>query len=123
MSIMGARLGLAAASRVGRHRKGNDLKALYRHATCAIDGIMAALGTTPGNSNLEIRPEGLHVLEVENQAKNIFLRATLTEEALAFGKKYGEIKRAGGSREEREKVLEALEVMDEEKIVALEILP
>lgn len=118
MSIMGARLGLAAARVVGRHGDNGDVKALYYHRTCALDGIAAALGTTPGNNNLRIEPDGLHLLEAQNITKGTSVAVGLTDAALTLGKRYAELRRSGtGDPEEMEALLKELESAPEEMMV------
>jgi formylmethanofuran dehydrogenase subunit E len=118
MSILGARLGLAAKRVVGRHGEDGDVRATYYHRTCALDGIAAALGTTMGNSNLKSEPDGLHLLEAYNATKRFSATVGLTDEALAIGQRYGEMRRSGsGTKEEMEALLKELENAPEELVV------
>ena len=113
MSILGARLGLAARARVGRHGETGDVTARYHHRTCAIDGIQLALGTTAGNNNLELVPGQEHLLEAENLNTGARVALTLTDEALTLGREYGELLRSGGDRERMNAILAELERLDE----------
>jgi formylmethanofuran dehydrogenase subunit E len=123
MSIMGARLGLAAREHVGVHGIDGDVSATYMHQTCALDGIMAALGTTPGNNNIVIEPKGLHCLEAINKKFAVRVRIILTEEALALGRRYGDLRRAGTGKNEQEELLKTLETMPDNEAVEVSIFP
>jgi len=123
MSIMGARLGYAAAARLGRHREKGDVTATYMNRNCAIDGVMLALGTTPGNGNLKIEAKGLNLLEAVNDESGLRFRLTLTEGALALGRRYGELRRAQAGEEEREEILVRLQIAPEEEVVEVSELP
>jgi formylmethanofuran dehydrogenase subunit E len=120
MSILGARLGLAARERVGRHGEDGDVAAVYYHRTCAIDGIQAALGTTSGNTNIEVRPEGIHRLEAVNKTKRMYVTVSLTEEALSRGREYGELRRSGGDKARMEEILKGLEAAPESELIMVE---
>ncbi len=109
MSILGARLGLAAKEHVGRHGEDGDVHSHYFHRTCAIDGIQLALGTTTGNSNIEFTPEGTHRLIATNKSKRMQIEVILTPEALRRGKEYGELRRSGGDIMRMEEILHDLE--------------
>jgi len=117
MSILGARLGLAARAHVGRHGESGDVTALYHHQTCAIDGIQLALGTTGGNKNIEARPEGEHRLTATNKTKRMYITVRLSEEALRRGKEYAELRSAGGDPVKMEEILLGLEEALEEELV------
>jgi formylmethanofuran dehydrogenase subunit E len=123
MSIMGARLGLAARARVGVHGIDGDVSATYMHQTCALDGIMAALGTTPGNNNIAIDPKGLHCLEAINKNLGVRVRVVLSEEPLALGRRYGELRRAATGKNEQEELLKTLETMPDNEAVEVSIFP
>lgn len=123
MSIMGARLGHAASLRVGRHGKGVDVTALFMNRNCALDGIMATLGTTPGNQNLKVDPRGLNMLEAANDETGARVRVTLTEEALSLGKRYAELRKSGGGEVEREEILQKLQSLPETEVVEVAVLP
>ncbi len=124
MSIMGARLGFGALPVVGRHGRDGDVRALYMHQTCAADGIMAVLGTTPGNNNLRTdATSGLHMLDAENVTKGRRVRVTLTENALSLGKRYGELRRAGTGEAEMAGILNTLETLPDADVVEVSELP
>ncbi|PLX46392.1 MAG: hypothetical protein C0609_00615 [Deltaproteobacteria bacterium] len=117
MSILGARLGLAARAHVGRHGESGDVTALYHHQTCAIDGIQLALGTTGGNNNIEVRPEGEHRLTATNKTRRMYITVRLSEEALRRGKEYAELRRSGGDAARMEEILLDLEEAPQEELV------
>ena len=123
MSVMGARLGLAALARVGRHGADGDVRALYRHRTCALDGIQLALGTTLGNNNLAVEEAGEHLLAARNLATGRAVTVRLTDEALALGRRYGEMRRAGGDPGAMEAILRELEEREESEVVTVEENP
>lgn len=122
MSIMGARLGLAAAAAVGRHGKDGDVTALFMHRNCALDGIQLALGTTLGNGNIKVDPQGLPLLEATNADTKKRVRVTLTERALALGKRYGELRRAGTGDAERQEILLTLQLAPDADVVEVAML-
>jgi formylmethanofuran dehydrogenase subunit E len=122
MSIMGARMGLAARAVVGYHREdgGGDVRAIYHHKTCAVDGVMAALGTTLGNNNLQLLPEGEHLLEARNLATGVAVKVELAPQALELGRRYSTLKRSNTSTpEELEAILLELEKATDEEVVIL----
>jgi formylmethanofuran dehydrogenase subunit E len=121
MSILGARLGMAARRHVGRHGENGDVRAVYRNRTCALDGIAAVLGTTLGNGNIEAVPAGEHVLEARNVTHGLVVRLRLTDFALSRGKAYGELRRSGGDPEKMESILREIESAPEALLV--ETLP
>lgn len=123
MSIMGARLGLAAASAVGRHGVDGDVGAVFTNRNCGLDGIQAALGTTLGNGNLKVDPRGENTLEASNDQTGKRVRVALTEKAKALGARYGELRRAGTGEAEREEILEFLRAAPDSEIVAVENMP
>lgn len=123
MSIMGARLGLAAAAVVGRHGEKGDVAALYLNRNCALDGIQAALGTTPGNGNLKVDPQGLNMLEARCDDTGRRVRVTLTEKALSLGRRYGELRKSGTGEVERLEILLTLQTAPVEEIVEVAELP
>ncbi|TLN09690.1 hypothetical protein FDZ71_09980, partial [bacterium] len=120
MSVLGARLGLAARERVGRHGEDGDVAAVYYHRTCAVDGIQVALGTTSGNTNIEVRPEGIHRLEAINKTRRMQAVLSLTDEALRRGKEYGDLRRSGGDPEKMEAILKGLEEAPEAELIKVE---
>lgn len=93
MSILGARMGLAARAllqkRVGF---GVRFTARYFHRTCALDGIQLATGCTLGNRNIWVEPEGDHrlTLGVEDRPEAVTVR--LTERALERGTQYSKLR-------------------------------
>ena len=123
MSIMGARLGLAARKIVGVHGRDGDVTAVFANRNCGLDGIQAALGTTMGNGNLKVDPRGANSLEAANDEKGLRVSVTLTEYAQELGKRYGELRRSGGGEIEREEILERLRTAPDEEVVILEKLP
>jgi formylmethanofuran dehydrogenase subunit E len=122
MSIMGARLGLAAAAVVGRHGTDGDVTALYLNRNCGLDGIQAALGTTLGNGNIQVDPQGLTMLEARNEDTGKRVRVTLTEAALALGRRYGELRKAGTGEVERLEILLRLQSAPDEEIVEVAVM-
>lgn len=122
MSIMGARLGLAASAFTGRHGESGDVAAIYLNRNCALDGIQAALGTTPGNGNLKVDPQGLNMLEARNDDTGRRVRVTLTEKALALGRRYGELRKSGTGEVERLEILLALQTAPDEEVVEIAVL-
>lgn len=91
MSILGARLGLAARAALGA-APGQRLTAVYLHQTCALDGIQLATGCTAGNGNLQVAPRGEHRLLLRREGEARGVEAELTELALARGRAYGALK-------------------------------
>ncbi|MBE0616989.1 MAG: formylmethanofuran dehydrogenase subunit E family protein [Proteobacteria bacterium] len=91
MSILGARLGLAARSALDAPA-GQRLSALYRHQTCALDGIQLATHCTLGNGNLRVEHRGEHrlLLWVEGQSTGSESRLTLA--ALERGRSFAELR-------------------------------
>ncbi len=127
MSILGARLGSAARERLDG--SAGRLRALYHHQTCALDGIQVATGCTPGNSNLEVRAEGAHVLNLRAEETGESVTARLTEGALRRGRTYASLRKraedlaeTSGERraleEEMEEILRELERAPAEELVA-----
>ncbi|MEW6487249.1 MAG: formylmethanofuran dehydrogenase subunit E family protein [Thermodesulfobacteriota bacterium] len=88
MSILGAHLGLAARAALGAG-PGQRLTAVYRHQTCALDGIQLATGCTAGNGNLQVHRRGEHRLLLCREGSASGVEAELTEHALARGQAYG----------------------------------
>lgn len=121
MSIMGARLGAAAAARLGRHGEKGDVSAVFFNRNCALDGIQLALGTTLGNRNIKVDPRELNFLEAENSDLGLTVKVALTEEALALGRRYGELRRSGGAEAEREEILLKLQSLPESEVVEVTV--
>jgi formylmethanofuran dehydrogenase subunit E len=94
MSILGARLGLAALQHLGGGRPGRRLSARYLHQTCALDGIQLATSCTLGNGNLQIDAKGEHRLLLWDPETREQARVRLTPEALETGRRYGEMRRS-----------------------------
>ena len=117
MSILGARLGLAVAARLGRHGQQGDVKAIYHHRTCALDGIQAALGTTLGNNNLHIVEEQKHQVSARNERTGRTVIVQLTETALSRGRAYSEMRKKGGMEAEMAALLTELEQVPEQRLV------
>lgn len=97
MSILGARLALAAREALGPQPPGVHFSARFAHQTCALDGIQLATHCTPGNNNLEITPLGEHHLTLWVQEGGATVSARLTEAALDFGRTYGDLRRRRGA--------------------------
>ncbi|GAB6062728.1 formylmethanofuran dehydrogenase subunit E family protein [Deferrisoma palaeochoriense] len=112
MSILGARLGLAAVEALApppdRKRRGR-----YLHRTCALDGVQVTTGCTLGNGNLEVVPQGRHRLELGLEGEPLRVAAELTEEALARGRAWLEAGRD-------EAILRALERCAPDEILRVE---
>jgi formylmethanofuran dehydrogenase subunit E len=132
MSILGARLGLAArAALSGLAGEGSRLAARFYHRTCALDGIQWATNCTLGNGNIEVRPEGDHRLELWVQGSTDVVGLRLSKAALAKGKAYADLRTraetlAPGSAEARrveremEAILKELEVAPDRELVVFE---
>lgn len=129
MSILGARLGLAARAALGPKGEGR-LTGRFLHQTCALDGIQVATGCTPGNGNLVAEPRGEHCL-VLRSAGGTAVTARLTSGALDQGRAYAERRAAlavltpdsaEGVRlqAEMDALLQALETAPEADLVVLE---
>lgn len=93
MSILGARLGLAALEQLGGDRRGGRLSARYLHRTCALDGIQLATSCTLGNGNLEVEAQGEHRLVLWDPQTRDQARVRLTEAALEAGRRYADLRR------------------------------
>jgi formylmethanofuran dehydrogenase subunit E len=91
MSILGARLGLAARAALGA-APGERLTARYLHQTCALDGIQLATGCTAGNGNLQVDRRGEHRLLLFREGSTAGVEAELTAHALARGQAYGRLR-------------------------------
>jgi formylmethanofuran dehydrogenase subunit E len=95
MSILGARMGLAARAALGeRIGEGERLAARYYHRTCAIDGIQLATNCTLGNGNIEVEPRGEHRLTLWIQGSDDSVDVRLSPLALAKGRAYAESRQA-----------------------------
>ncbi|MBI5017009.1 MAG: formylmethanofuran dehydrogenase subunit E family protein [Deltaproteobacteria bacterium] len=92
MSILGARLGLAALDVLGPERAGRRLSARYLHQTCALDGIQLATSCTLGNGNLQVEAKGEHRLLLWDPETREQARVRLTAEALEVGRRYAELR-------------------------------
>lgn len=114
MSILGARLGLAARTALGA-APGERLTAAYLHQTCALDGIQLATGCTPGNGNLRVDRRDEHRLLLRREGAALGVEAELTELALARGRAYGALRAraeaAPPGTPERDQGEEALETL------------
>lgn len=97
MSILGARLGLAALDELGGLRPWRRLSARYHHRTCALDGIQMATSCTLGNGNLQVEALGEHRLVLWDTETRDQARVCLTETALASGRRYSELRKAADS--------------------------
>lgn len=93
MSILGARLGLAAVEALGG-RTDRRFSARYFHETCAVDGVQLATGCTLGNHNLQVEAKGEHRLLVWDPQTRDQVRVGLTEAALEAGRRYGEMRKS-----------------------------
>lgn len=131
MSILGARLGLAAREALGGARSWKQLSARYHHRTCALDGVQMATSCTLGNGNLQIEPTGEHLLVLWDPETRDQARVRLSEEALAAGRRYGELRRTSeglapgttartAADEEAETILAWLESAPAESLVTIE---
>jgi formylmethanofuran dehydrogenase subunit E len=131
MSILGARLGLAASEALGGRLPGRRLSARYFHQTCALDGIQLATSCTLGNGNLQVEAKGEHRLVLWDPQTREQARVRLTDAALETGRRYGEMrKRLSGlpptssdraDLEERmEELLRELEAAPTPSLVALD---
>jgi formylmethanofuran dehydrogenase subunit E len=83
MSTLGGRLGFAAR----RHFAAGPsrLAAVYRIATCAVDGIRQAIGC---EAALEVREEGEHRLTLADLDSHTWVELELRAEALAMAGEY-----------------------------------
>jgi len=91
MSVLGARLGLAAREALAAPER--RLAARYAHQTCALDGIQMTTQCTLGNGNLRVDPAGEHRLLLWAQGDTWGVEATLTHGALERGRQYAELRR------------------------------
>lgn len=89
MSILGARLGLAALESLPGDGR---LSARFFHQTCALDGIQMATQCTAGNGNLQVRPQGQHRLVLNREGRAQGVEASLTAEALDRGRAFGSLR-------------------------------
>jgi formylmethanofuran dehydrogenase subunit E len=90
MSILGARLGLAARAALGEWQQSERrLRARFHHRTCALDGVQLATQCTLGNGNIEVLPEGEHRLELTVTGDPRHAEAVLRPEGLERGRRYG----------------------------------
>ncbi len=133
MSILGARLGLAAR-RALAPEPGVKLRARYHHRTCALDGVQVTTGCTPGNRNLEVVPGGRHRLELGVEEGPFRVAAELLPGALERGRRWSEHRRAAlelpeGSEERArrealaEEILAELASAEAARLVRVEGLP
>ncbi len=114
MSVLGARLGLAARAALGA-AEGERLRARYHSTTCALDGVQVTTGCTLGNRGLEVVPGERHRLELRTEDGGRRVVVEPTPWALEQGRRFGEIRRrceplpAGSAeRTEMEARMEAL---------------
>lgn len=92
MSILGARLGLAAREALGPLPEGRRLRGRYCHQTCALDGIQLATGCTLGNRNLEVDSRGEHRFDLWADDEARVVSARLSGGALERGRAYAELR-------------------------------
>ncbi len=129
MSILGARLGLAARTALAP-APGERLEARYFHQTCALDGIQLATRCTLGNGNLRVEPRGEHRLLLWAEGQSAGAEAVLTPAALERGRSYTALREGAaglpeGAPERREaaeameRVLRGLETAPEHDLVAV----
>jgi len=129
MSVLGARLGLAAQAALAA--PGRRLVARYGHQTCALDGIQLTTRCTLGNGNLRVEPRGEHRLLLWAEGGDSGVEAILTGEALDLGRRYGALRQRAEElvadrearrdvRRQMEALLQALEEMPTEHLVAVQ---
>ena len=92
MSVIGARLGLAARAALGAD-EGERLRARYHSTTCALDGVQVTTGCTLGNRGLEVVPGERHRLELRTEDGRRRVVVEPTPWALEQGRRFGEIRR------------------------------
>ena len=123
MSLLGARLALAAREALGPQPPAVHFSARYRHQTCALDGIQLATSCTPGNNNLEIDPVGEHHLTLWVQETGTTVCARLTDKALELGRAYGELRKRLRRLESRSAEACEVEAQMEQALQQLEAAP
>jgi len=88
MSTLGGRLGMAVKQALGAFPD-EQLRALYRSRTCALDGIALVLGCSEENGLLRVQSDGRHRLEAALPGRRI--AAELTPFALQLAGTYRQL--------------------------------
>lgn len=122
MSILGARLGFAAAAALARRTTPGRRSATYYHQTCALDGIQLATGCTPGNGTLAVVPRDEHRLILRGETGPA-ATARLTLRALDLGRAYGALRAEADALPPGSPDHPALEARREELLRSLEEAP
>jgi formylmethanofuran dehydrogenase subunit E len=86
MSTLGGRLGFAARRHLAG--QGSAFAAVYRIATCAVDGIRHAIGCDEGGGTLEVRDLGAHLLTLTDLNSGRSVAVALRPEALHLAGDY-----------------------------------
>ena len=122
MSSAGARIALAAMRGIGSKKSAERLFAFYHANTCAVDPIQVITGCTFGNSNIIVKDEKQHVLELVRQSDGIGVKAELNKGVLSNMRDCMELKRAYESLSNETERKKLKETFDEEFEDMLHIL-
>lgn len=124
MSILGARLGLAARAALGKLQPNeNRLRARYYHRNCALDGVQLATRCTLGNGNIEVLPAGEHRLELSIVGGGRHVEAELRTEALERGHRFAGLRTRAEDLPPESAARKTLEIQMTDILTALETAP